>query len=662
MSPHSFQKVPRVASLVSVALFGAWLIAPSIVWGQAAPSKPASTKGPQVRPPKPPMPETDQMANIPYYTLRDGMNSVLTLQNVASTPTAATVTIFNMEGRPHALDPLTLDPYSVKTVNLQEDVVCPLETFDSGNIEVAFHGMSMAVTGQVTVSSVNQRVSFESREQGMMDFETTKLNGIVWLPQPDAQAYLAITNASANKATVQMTVGSKNKEIPLFSRQTRLVKINDEFDKTSPALITLQQNGLPGDIESRLASCSILNTGYSSGLPMVDPGIMRTTHLAGVHFLFGQPDPSEGFPAGTQFHSPLLLANVSDKPVTAHVSEDYSIKEKPATSTTQSNGSKPAPPKPPTYKVTNVPVGDFTIPPGTVQSTELSGPLSGVDAKTVDDAGVDVDYEGAPGAIIGQLTSLDQAGDYSFEVPIKDPKAMNQFMESINPWTLENGASSILHLKNTTNKAARALATLNYPGGTYNLGGIELQPYQTVSIDVAKLKGSSQKPDAKGNVLPADAASGQIVWWQMTPYSLIGRTVHENVKEGIASSFSCDYDCCDNYSNWYSSDTSSLNGTAGGSDGQEWVEQGWEDCYGFYGGDYPYPDSGPSSDNTGIATITLSIRAPTMDITSMSPTWTQAKRTCTPGTTSIIIIWATIRRTLASVRKFSEQMTWATRK
>ena len=165
------------------------------------------------------------------------------------------------------------------------------------------------------------------------------------------------------------------------------MKINDEFDKTSPALITLQQNGLPGDIITT-GFVLDLKTGYSSGLPMVDPGIIRSSHLAGAHVRFGQPDPGEGFPPGTQFRSPLLLANVSDKPVTAHVSVDYSVEDKTAITTTPPKGLKVTPPKGPIYKVSNVTVGDLTIPPGSVQSADLSTVKRSlaVDAKTVNDA------------------------------------------------------------------------------------------------------------------------------------------------------------------------------------------------------------------------------------------------------------------------------------
>lgn len=295
---------------------------PALVSGQAAPQKPA-------KPAMPPMPQSDQMTNIPYFTLRDGMNSILTLQNVVAAPMTVTITVFNLEGRPHDLAPMTLDPHSVRTLSLGD--VLPDEDWKSGNLEIAFHGQSMAVTAQVTVSSTEKRISFESREQDMMDFETTKLNGILWLPQPDAKGYLALTNASKNQTTIHLVVGSKKKEIPLSPRETRLVKLDEEFGRSSePTVVHLEFNGLPGDI---ITTGFVLNekTGYSAGLPMVDPGLSRSSHLAGVHFRFGEPDPSEGFPAGTEFYSPLLLANVTDKPVTAHVFVDYSIENKTQT-------------------------------------------------------------------------------------------------------------------------------------------------------------------------------------------------------------------------------------------------------------------------------------------------------------------------------------------
>lgn len=97
--------------------------------------------------------------------------------------------------------------------------------------------------------------------------------------------------------------------------------------------------------------------------------------LAGAHIRFGQPDPNEGFPAGTQFRAPLLLANVSDNPVNAHVSVDYTLQDKEETNTSQSAKSKTQPDTP-ADKVNNIAVKDLTIAPRDVQKIELSDEMT----------------------------------------------------------------------------------------------------------------------------------------------------------------------------------------------------------------------------------------------------------------------------------------------
>jgi len=69
------------------------------------------------------MPVMEQMTNIPYFTLRDGMSSTLTLNNLVSSPTPVTVTIYNEQGEGQVLKPITLDPHSFKEIKLGDVVV-----------------------------------------------------------------------------------------------------------------------------------------------------------------------------------------------------------------------------------------------------------------------------------------------------------------------------------------------------------------------------------------------------------------------------------------------------------------------------------------------------------------------------------------------------------
>ncbi len=540
-------------------------------------------------------PTSDQMTNIPYFTLRDGMSSTLTLQNLASTPTKVTLTIFNTEGRAHVLDPITLDPHSFKEVQLAD--VAP-QGFDSGNIEVAFNGITMVVTCQVSIFSLAERVSFESREQDMMDFESTNLAGIVSLPK-GADGFLAVTNVSKNTLKYQLTAGSMEKTATLLPRETRLIKLN-ENERVAPTLVKLQQNGLPGDL---ITTGYVLNlkNGYSSSFFMVDPGIMRSSVLAGAHFRVGQPDPSEGFPEGTRFSSPLLLANVSAKPVVAHVSVDYTVENK---QDSKGNDEDAKNNSTTVSKDTVLKVKDLTIAPGDVQQVELSDALGGVGQ--IAEAGVDIAYDAAPGSVIGQLTSVDQSGDYAFVVPVKDPEGMSEALEGGYPWTLENGTTTVLHLKNTTKDIQTVGVIIRYAGGTYIPDGFDLQPYQTIAVDIKKLRDSKQ-PDGQGRLIPSDATQGQLVWMQQTPYTVIGRAEGTDVAAGTSKSFSCIIGCCDYFWSDFTVSPDPMNGLVG-EGGQFAVTNIGTDCFGngFLWYNVQAKAASWSTTNAAVATVSSS--------------------------------------------------------
>jgi hypothetical protein len=523
-----------------------------------------SLGNPQTTKTRKPAPVMDQMTNIPYFTLRDGMSSTLTLNNLGASPTPVTVTIYNEQGSGQLLKPITLDPHSFKQIELSDVIVG--DDFSSGNIEIAFNGISMAVTSQVSVSNLDKRISFESREADMMEFESASLAGIMSLPR-GADGFLAVTNTAKNKLTVQLTAGSLKNTIALFPRETRVLKLNDNGESRAATLVRLQHDGLPGDI---ITTGYVVNLkdGYSSAFTMSDPGILRSSKLAGAHFRAGQPDPSEGFPEGTLFRSPLLLANISAKPVNVHVSVEYSLVDSKQSEgkgdDTQKDSSNVA-------KYTVAKVKDLAIASEDVQSIELSDALGGVGE--IAEAGVDIAYDSAAGSVIGQLTSVDQTGDYSFEVPIKDPADRAQTVESAYPWTTENGTNTVLHLKNTTEQSVNAYVVFIFPdGGGYSPPRIVLEPHQSIAVDIQKLK-HTKTPDMLNQIFPVAEGHGLLFWHQETPASMIARAEQTNVKDGIAKSFSCQSGCCDSFdSQGYSLSPASLTGPVGGSGGVQGYE------------------------------------------------------------------------------------------
>lgn len=516
---------------ISVVLLTLWLTLPALSWCQAPPSQ-----NPPAPPPGAPMPMPSgmQMTNIPYFTLRDGMNSTLTLNNTALEQVPnVTVTIYNSEGRSQVLPAITLEGHSFKQIELRDVVASDL--FDSGSLEVSYMGTPMLVTCQLSVSSTDKRVSFESREQSMMDFESSNLNGILSVPDK-AEGFLAMTNVAANPVKVTLSIGSKTKVFALQPHETQVAKLNEELQGRSVSLVALQHDGKPGSIVTTGFVLDLKN-GYSATFMMHDPKLMRSSLLAGAHVRFGQPDAAEGFPDGTLFRAPLLLANVSDQPVNAHVSADYTSREKLKMS--------PIANKQDTQDtLSTAAIRDVNIAPGDVQTIELAQEMARFDIDgPVLEAGVEIAYDAAPGALIALLTSVDQSGDYAFEVPIKDPSAIGEMPQGVYPWTLENGVVSTLHLKNYTDKKQLARLEVRFAGGTYSPKMLVLAPHQTMAIDIRKLR-DSQTPDEHGQVIPASVTHGQLWWGPRANKTIIGRNEEVNITHGIARSFSCGNMCC----------------------------------------------------------------------------------------------------------------------
>ena len=539
-------------SKLTLVLYCFLLCFSETVYSAQTTSSPTQAKGSAANAP-PAQPVMAQMTNIPYFTLRDGMSSVLTLNNVGPVATPVSVTIYSMDGKAFTLAPITLGSHSVTPIDLS--TVIPGDEFSAGNIQIAYTGISMGVTAQVSVSLLEKRVSFESREPlSMQDMgemmsssmTSNKLGGLVLLPQPQARGFLAVTNIGANTYTVQVFVGPKRKSITLNPRQTQLLDLNDDFSQKGPvaSLVTLQYDGTQSDIVTSGFVLDLLN-GYSSAFTMVDPSFDTSSHLAGAHLRIGEPDPSEGFPLGTKFRSPLLLGNLGDKIISARVLLDYKFKSKVAMTLVDPSKSDAT-----ETNFGTLSVGNVIVPPGGVKQIELSDFVSAIGGGPIVEAGVDVDYDAPPGTLLGQLVSVDQTGDYSFEVPIKDAAASTEGMEGIYPWTLHDGTKTIIHLKNATDNPVSALMTIVYHDSAgyeaYRLPEVSLRPYETFATDIQEII-DSKTPDLLGHTIPTSVTSGQFHWHQITPYSMIGRAEKTDVERGIASSFSCNLDCCANY-------------------------------------------------------------------------------------------------------------------
>jgi hypothetical protein len=144
---------------------------------------------------------------------------------------------------------------------------------------------------------------------------------------------------------------------------------------------------------------------------------------------------------------------------------------------------------------------------------------------------------------------------------------------------------------------------VRYNGGSYNLERLPLQPYQTIAVDIRALRDGQQK-DIRDSVMPSDVEGGQVVWFEETIGSLIGRAEVRNVAEGVANSFSCGNACScpPNSSNTYLTPSSSV-GPMGGTAQFSAMEE-LRDCNNALFGPYNRTSNSTwSSSDTSVFTV-----------------------------------------------------------
>lgn len=168
----------------------------------------------------------EHVVNIPYFVESEDLQSTLTLNNNKTEQTSVAVTIFDSKGRPLAVAPITLEPMTPGRFKLRDLLKDAPGKFKEGNIQVLHDGSDMDVTTQTSIVSADKRLSFESTEVAAGDFASTRLDGIVWVPDHESQASVALTN-TAPSTIINVTI-SKDQEqstISLNPRETTVVDL-----------------------------------------------------------------------------------------------------------------------------------------------------------------------------------------------------------------------------------------------------------------------------------------------------------------------------------------------------------------------------------------------------------------------------------------------------
>jgi len=523
-----------------------------------------------------------------YYDTRGRWSSTLTLNNKGRDAAQPEVTLFSPQGRAYVIQDVTVPGAGFLEIDLARAVRRAGGGFASGSIRVKYFGKILQMGAQVLVHDLDRGLQFDEQLSYASPSYVNRLEGLWWRPTERTRMAIVMTNLSDERVEVRSRVKGPDRlgrpegalsHFRLDPHEQRIVSFDGDGGGRlrrgdTAGGLSLEFDGPHGALLARLL-VEDTTSGYSASLPLAPTTGAKTSTYHGGGLRRS---------SGDKGLLPVLLGrNLS---AASAVVTGRLVFNRP-------DGS----------------VDSITLPPTTLQAGETAL----IDARAAwravadqagdDGIGVEFDYTSAPGSVLMSASLVSGDRNRVFRVPLIDPETPKSSTGGY-PWFADDNRTTTVFLKNTTTSKVIYLLQVTHAGGIYAPGIKEIEPGQTIVVDVRKLR-DEQVPDAFGQTIPSNARSGQLQWSikSTTKYAMIGRAEHTDDGNGVSASYAC-LNCCPPKTNavWTEDDPTSV---GIGTTINLYVMAQDEDCYqnlsAPYSMPWPYLNSW-SFGNTGIAT------------------------------------------------------------
>ena len=338
------------------------------------------------------------------------------------------------------------------------------------------------------------RLSFDEELSAVNSLDSRRLEGVWWMPSGQAEVQVVLSNTADSRLSINAQLSMKPNatgavhSFQLSASETRILDLGRDFPagehfvKSEIIGLSLKHAGPKSALLAR-AMVKEKATGYSNVVQFSNPdrGKSREYHGAGlqVNDIGGEP----------------LVPNIVVRNVG---SETASLRTRiPYTRADKTTGAVKLP--------------QLTLRPGEmslINTDELKVPSQ---RKQMQIAGVEIDYDTAPGSVIANAHSVSASGNQVFRVPLWDPLELRS-PTGFYPWHIEGASTTKTYIKNVTDRDQYYVAYLRWPNGEgYMLGMKPIAPHQTIEIDVKRLR-DEQVPDVSGRLIPLNLLRGQLIW------------------------------------------------------------------------------------------------------------------------------------------------------
>jgi hypothetical protein len=489
-----------------------WPVAP----GQA-PGPPAEPPTPQTTA-QPPDENTPRELVYPYYSLREGTQSMLSMMDRAPRPVEYTVAIHSQSGRTVVSPPKTIQPAEEVDIDVKQ-LLIDLNVdwhgeFIEGTLSILFNGKGNPLGGRMSVEGPQEHWNigpvWSSGEYGQ-DMVPTELDTLWWDLGGTRDLTLRVSNITpkAVQADLHLQFAGKQYEparLEFGPHQMKTLSVTELLNGMNLTAYQAPMGGL--SIIPRGTPNSLIAQGYITDaelgrqtavqFPLPQLQIASALHATGIPI--GPPSADSPF-AGTKnanYTPHLYLRNLLDSEQTVTLTVEFPGDEGPRL----------------------VALPPFKLPGFTTQDIRLDSYYHNLPLP-LPYCALRAQYNGPRGTVIGQLTAINENTGEVNQIPLDNEG--NGYAGSLaSYWSFTDTTDFVVFLTNMGEKDCRVGFKIEAAGVEYNLTRLKLAPHQSKCINLRELR-DRQQPDFRGQVLPATVTEGRLSYIRLDNVPLIGR-------------------------------------------------------------------------------------------------------------------------------------------
>jgi len=471
-----------------------------------------------------------------FYTLENGVEAKLLLNNKGPVQLEVQPTLYSFDGQELQLQPVYVEPQSGRYINLQDWATIGGPSFQSGNVKLVHYGKDLVLGAQIYLTDEARSLTFEEKLAEIGKFNSTRLETLWWMPSNNVDVRVVLTNTGSSPLTVTGILSKKPNQssaprsLTIAPHSSKQFDIREEFPGSNSFLnsdivaLSLEHCGAP---ESLLARVFIYEAtkGYSNFAQFSNPAGGKSSEYHGVGFQIEDIGP-------LKFNPVIVVRNVgtTDSDVTVNI--PY----------TRNNGTQG-----------NIDLPVLDLSPGEMREVKTNKIVQRVAAENIKVASIEAAYTSAPGSILVASHSNSNDHNQVFRVPMWDP--LNQRSATGGyPWQIEASSVTETYIKNISDLEEDYTVTLFWEnGGMYTIGRRSIAAHETVHIDTQKLR-DDQIPDTFGRTIPLSISSGQLQWSlrrkdnlpltdRWADLALMGRSEQVDLTKQIVNNYAC-VNCC----------------------------------------------------------------------------------------------------------------------